>query len=130
MEKRSFNLVPVQKLLANRGMEYPIITSLATEEEVVQLLEKENSFFTKTDTVFESEKVSITRILDPLINLYDGEFLVNELFVATLQEPGRYKYCISYSPVRVVQNEQLPDRAIRAALVRAVESNWNLSLRR
>ena len=64
------------------------VVSLVMEEELVKMITDMQSSFTKSETVYENDQVSVVRIVDPLVNLYRGEMIVNEMFVATLTQMG------------------------------------------
>lgn len=102
------------------------------ETEVVAIVESMQSFFTKTDTVYESKEVSVVRIVDPLIRFDVGypkpNFLAAELFVATLTRGERNKYIAIYSPVRLEIDGTLPDRELRQSLIKFMKQVWNVTL--
>lgn len=124
MEQRKLKPVPTS---ATYGMTpKPPVVSLVMEEELAKMIQDCQSVFTKSETVFENNQVSVTRVIDPLVNLYRGEFIVNEMFVATLNEEGRYKYAISSGQVIYRPGEEPDNREIRKALVKCATESWGV----
>ena len=101
---------------------------LLEEDRVTSLVESNLSFFTKTDTVFENEDISITRIIEPVIRGEGTDFLARELFVATLNKDVKHKFIVAFSPIRFEGIGPLPDKQIRLALISSIKENWNLTL--
>ena len=122
--------VPFSKFYNKDNGHVPIALE---ESEVSQLIEVTQSIFTKVDTVFENDEITVVRILEPLIRFDIGYskpgFLARELFIATYHMGEKREYIAIASPLRFNVDEAIPDKDVRTALVRFMKDHWNVSLK-
>lgn len=127
MENRKLTPIPFSRFYDSVSNSHRAL--LLQEKDVTALIEDNQSFFTKVDTVFESDDLSVTRMVELVIR-GNNDFLAREMFIATLNKDVRLKYIVALSSIRFDGKSQLPDKQIRVALLSGIKQHWNLDLRK
>ena len=102
---------------------------LLDENQVARLVEGQLSDFTKIDSVFDSEQLSVSRITEPVIR-FDNNFLIRELFIASLNDNVKLRYIAAFTCVRKDFGKPAPDKDARIALLDGIYSNWGIDPRK
>jgi len=128
--QRKPKAIPTHRFYDSESKQH--IPRILEESEVSLLVESMHSFFTKVDTVYECDELSVVRLIDPIMRFDLGypkrNYLAGELFVATLTRGGKNKHIAIYSPVRVDSDGAIPDKEIRATLVKYMKQVWNIKI--